>query len=91
MFVSFKHSPQTDSDNIEWYKRIQILNNGSEHREDGFAMVDDIDEAFYRLSPGAITSIARQYNLHYYLGKKGARLPFPAVYSNGAYVLYTLK
>ncbi len=91
MFVSFKHSPQTDSDNIEWYKRIQILNNGSEHREDGFAMVDDIDEAFYRLSPGAITSIARQYNLHYYLGKKGARLPFPAVYSNSAYVLYTLK
>ena len=91
MFVSFKHSPQTDSDNIEWYNRILLLNNGNEPVKNGFHMVTEIDDAFYRISPDLIRSLAEKYSLDYLLTKYDFTMPFTKVYSNSIYALYKIN
>ncbi len=90
MFVSFKHSPQTDSDNIEWYNRILLLNNGKIPADKGFRMVREIDRSFYELEAEKICEIAKKYSLDYYLAKNGIKFPFAAVYVNKKYTLYKL-
>jgi hypothetical protein len=91
MFVSFKHSPQTDSDNIEWYNRILLLNDGKTPIQKGFKMVREIDHSFYNLETATINEIAKRYSLDYYLGKSDRKRPYRIAYANGDYTLYFLR
>ena len=91
MFVSFKHSPQTDSDNIEWYNRILLLNDGRTPVQKGFKMVKEIDQSFYNLETATITTIAKRYSLDYYLGKNDRKRPYRIAYRNDGYTLYYLR
>ncbi|HSV98508.1 MAG TPA: DUF6798 domain-containing protein [Spirochaetota bacterium] len=91
MFVSFKHSPQTDSDNIEWYNRILLLNNGKIPAKRGFKMVREIDQSFYDLETATINEIAKRYSLDYYLGKSERKRPYRIAYDNDNYTLYRLR
>jgi len=91
MFVSFKHSPQTDSDNIEWYNRILLLNDGKIPAKKGFKIVGEIDQSFYDLETATINEIAKRYSLDYYLGRSDGKRPYRIAYSNDEYTLYFLR
>ncbi len=87
----FKHSPQTDSDNIEWYNRILLINDGKTPVQKGFKMVREIDRSFYNLETAKINEIAKRYSLDYYLGRSDGKRPYRIAYSNDEYTLYFLR
>ena len=67
-FVSFKHSPGSYADIIEWYKRIKLCNKGKPPKKTGFASFEELSENFYTLDEDAIRDIAKSYRIRYYLG-----------------------
>ncbi len=90
MLVSFKHSAQIDSDNIEWYNRIVLTNGGNAPLKKGFSMQDELERSFYALTTEEIEKIARLYKMDYYLGTNRDDLPYRKAFSNSKYAVYYL-
>ncbi len=88
IFVSFKHVPASDSNILEWYRRLLLCNNGKTLKGQGFKGQSDAE--FYNLGEGYIRKLAKTYHLDYYLGKPGRNGTFPRVHENHSYVLYRI-
>ena len=90
MFVSFQHSPQSENDILEWHRRMKLCNNNQELTELG-SNEDDITRNFYNLEEPFIQSVAREYDLTFYLGKTDKSLGFPIFHRTKEYILYRIE
>ena len=91
MFVSYKHSPQSAVDIMEWYERIKLTNGGQFPSKRGFAALEELEQNFYQLNEQSILWLSKQYGISYYLGKPLQNLRFKRVYSDSYYTLYQLN
>lgn len=88
MFVSFRHSPSSAVDILEWYDRIILCNGGTAPKTSGLLSWKEIQPNFYHLDEGSIQQIAKAYGISYYIGKTGQPLPFERVYRTGDLTLF---
>ena len=89
IFVSFKHVPASDRDILEWHRRLVLCNGGVELSGQGFKG-QDINR-FYTLDERTIKTLAKDYKLHYLLGRSNAGYKFPIIYRNSVYAVYNLN
>jgi hypothetical protein len=87
VFVSFKHSPQSDRDIVEWYRRIVQLNGEREPVQRGPAAAVELSAGFHKLSAAQITRIAQDHQVDYVV-TSAPDLPFLRVHQAGGVVLY---
>jgi hypothetical protein len=85
MFVSFRHSPQTETDIAQWYERLTLCNGGRAPQVKG-----EITPHFYSLDQAAIRDIAVRYGLDYYVGRARQPLTFERVYSVNGFTLFKI-
>jgi len=88
MFVSFKNSPQSAADILEWYKRIKLCNGNRSPDKSGFDSEKELHTNFYKLDEDQIRQIANSYGINYYLGLPQQRLAFEHAYSNSYFTVY---
>ena len=88
--VSFKHSPQSAPDILEWYRRLTLCNGGVPPSRGDFDMNAELRKNFYSLSPESIRHIAQLYGTAYYLGKIQHPLPFQEVHRDAGLILYKI-
>ncbi|MBN1755676.1 hypothetical protein JW877_05620 [bacterium] len=93
MFVSLKHSPQNDGDILEWYHRLNLLNGNNElpSGRNPFLYRRELNRQFYQLNAEQIQRIKDDYQVAYYLGLSGQKLPFRTIHLNDAYRLYSIE
>ncbi|MCB0713163.1 MAG: hypothetical protein KDD67_12605 [Ignavibacteriae bacterium] len=91
LFVSFKHSPQSAEDMVEWYRRLVLCNGGIPLEGKGFGAAKKIKENFYQLDSAHIAVIAKEYGINYYLGKTDQSLPFERIHQEGEFTLYRVQ
>ncbi|MBN2547082.1 MAG: hypothetical protein JXB50_14870 [Spirochaetes bacterium] len=87
-FVSFKHSPQSEIDIFEWYKRMHLANN-TEIKD--YDHPNKFEKNFYNLNEETINKIHKKYNIDYYIGKTNKNYSYPVIYKNDEYAIYSLK
>jgi len=90
-FVSFKHSPQSSPDILEWYKRIKLCNGNRSPEKSGFDSEEELQTNFYNLDDDQIRQIAHSYRINYYLGLPKQRLLFEHTYGNAYFTLYKVN
>jgi hypothetical protein len=91
MFVSFKHSPQSAADLLEWYNRLKLCNGNHSPEKTGFDSERELHTNFYKLEEDQIRQIAHAYGITYYLGSPQQRLPFRHSYSDSYFTLYKIS
>jgi hypothetical protein len=91
MFVSFKHSPQSAADILEWYERIKLCNGSRSPDKSGFKSLTELRANFYNLNENQIRQIANSYGISYYLGLSYQRSTFERVYSNSCFTVYRVN
>ena len=91
MFVSFKHSPQSAPDILEWYRRIVMCNGERDPKKRGFDSQEELQTNFYKLSEESIQRVADSYGIRYYLGRPEQLLAFRHVHSTPHYTLYEIQ
>lgn len=91
MFVSLKHSPQSDAEIMEWFNRLMFITDGQKPTEGGiYSNPDWVEKQFYTLSKDELTRIRREYPIAYYLDYNDNKPLLPAVFSNNSYRLCRL-
>jgi hypothetical protein len=91
MFVSFKSSPQSAPDILEWYERIVLVNGGKTPEKRGFLAYKELTPNFYDLNADQVRKIVSMYHLDYFLGSNKQDLPFDVVRKTTRYTLYRLN
>lgn len=91
MLVSFKHSPQSAMDILEWYERIKLINGNRSPKKTGFNSQEELHNNFYYLDEDQIRQIANSYGISYYLGLPHQQLTFESVYSNSYSTVYKVN
>ncbi len=91
MFVSYQHAAQSENDILEWHRRMKLCNNNQELTKLGSRNEDDITRNFYNLEESFIKSVAREYDLTFYLGKTDKSLDFPVFHRTKEYILYRIE
>lgn len=89
-FVSFKHSPQSEGNIMEWYRRLMLLSGKDFNTQDYNLDLDEIVEDYLQLSPERLDRIVQEYNTDYYIGPRRSGLPYQTVYKNGGLAVYDL-
>ncbi len=90
MFVSYKHSPQSEADIREWFDRLVTANGGEIPRGFGLEAARRIGVKLDELDAERLEAIAHQHGVDYYLGAERP-LPFRLVHRLGGLALYELK
>lgn len=90
MFVSWKHTPQTPAEILEWYRRLTLCNDGRPPSGDGFAGLAHLSVNYDRLTEAQITAIAAQTRIDYVVTAPAQALAFERVYSGADYAVYKL-
>lgn len=88
MFVSWRHSPQSAADILEWYKRIKLSNGNRYPNKSGFSSQKELRTNFYHLDDDQIRQIANSYRISFYLGLPHQQLTFERIYSNSCFTIY---
>lgn len=87
MFVSWKHSPQSASDIVEWYNRLKFLNRNEE-----FQNLRQVKQCYYSLTEEDILAITEAYsNIDYFLTYNSIKLNFPILFKSRKYTLYDVR
>jgi hypothetical protein len=89
-FVSYKHSPQSEKDILEWYDRLKLCNDDI-NTNDINLFLDNFNNRFYNLRIETLQKIIKKYNINYYIGKAGMNYPYEIVYKNNEYAIYKLN
>jgi len=89
-FVSVKHAPYQPGDELEWYKRILLCNQGQRPEKNGFEAYPELSINYNRLSGEQIRAIAEEYGIDYYLSKERGDLGLERVHGEGGYSLYRI-
>ena len=91
MFVSLKHTPQSASDLVEWYQRIELSNGNQPITKAGYRPDKVFTPNFYTLDEFFIQEVAQAYGLNYYLGAHREDLSsLVPVYSTQDLTLYQI-
>jgi len=91
MFVSFKHVPTSPVDILEWYDRIQLINNSENPKKTGFDSLPELQKNFEHLSRDELITLTNEYFLDYYLSRTRPELALDEVQSIDGYTLYSLS
>jgi hypothetical protein len=83
--VGFVHSPQDESNVIEWHERLLALSGGKPVKEVGFAAVPELVTAFQSLSDQELINLARRYRAQYCLVHADQNRDLPVVYRDQFY------
>lgn len=86
LFVSFKHSPQSPAELLEWYERIQLAHRGP---QTGPAAEAEASAAFYAMDADEIRQVAATYGVSHYLGRPEQALPFERIFNTPEFTVYT--
>lgn len=89
-FVSLKHSPQSADHILEWYKRIKMINNGSDLAGIDDKTIAQLTANYHALSESEIQQIAKTYGIDHVLTDTNQTWSFEPVYRNEDYVVYQL-
>ena len=90
MLVSFKHSPQSAPDILEWYCRLTLCNGNIPPSRKHSDPLEELQKNFYALDEASIQHIARLYGTTFYLGKSGHPLSFQQVHTTSGFILYQI-
>lgn len=90
MFVSFKHSPQSAADIVEWYRRLTLCNGGIPPTRGNHEVLDELDRNFYDLDEKSIREISRLYGVTHYLGRPDHVLALPEAHRTSDFILYRI-
>ena len=88
IFVSWRHSPQSASDILEWYERIKLSNGNRNPEKRGYSSQKELSTNFYHLDDDQIRQIANSHRIGFYLGLPYQQLPFERLYSNSSFAIY---
>jgi hypothetical protein len=91
MFVSWKHTPHSAAEILEWYERITLCNGNRVPEKRGYDSLEELRTDFYTLDEDQISQIARLYGISYYLGLTDQQLGFERVYSNSSFAVYRVN
>jgi hypothetical protein len=91
MFVSFRHSAESERDILEWHRRIQLCNNNEPLHELGARNEEQVTSNFYTLEESSVREIGRQNGLTHCLGRTESLYSFPVEYRNSRYALYLIR
>jgi hypothetical protein len=92
MVVSWKSSPESAGEILEWYKRIKLLNGNVDlDNNRGYAASQELQSNFYKLNASQVQQIAKLYRINYFLGLSTQNFPFERVYSDSTYAVYKVK
>lgn len=86
IFVSWKHSPQSANDMVEWYDRLKLLNCGKE-----FQNMWEVRENYHSLTEADISVITDKYSDIDYFLTANERLNFPILFKSSKHVLYEVN
>jgi hypothetical protein len=89
VFVSYKHSPQSEREILEWFLRLSRLSGRRPSRSLGFGWLRDVSAAYRGLDERTLLSIAKDYGLDY-LVTPNSRLELPRVHQERGATLYRL-
>lgn len=89
IFVAFKHSPQKEKHIVEWYRRLTVLNGGTEPSGSSWDLPLNINENFKKLDPEYLRKNMKDYGLKYLFVKKKIHFDLPLVYSSERYNIYS--
>jgi len=85
-FVSWKHSPQSANDMVEWYDRLKLLNGGHD-----FQNVSEVGAGYYGLTEADISMITAKYSNIDYMLTANDKLDFPILFKSSKHILYAVK
>lgn len=87
LFVSWKHSPQSASDMVEWHNRLKMLNCGNE-----FKNLQEVKHGYFNLTSVDISNITDKYpNIDYFITSKTVKLDYPVLFESSQLILYDIK
>ena len=94
--AKYKLLPQTKAGIVEWYERLGDLNGGSfppierlrttDHRD---MLRKTLTQNYDQLSPKQAKALMAKYQANYFMTRASHRLPFPVVYQNDDYLIYS--
>ena len=89
--VSFKHSPQSEKDILEWYRRLLDISGLQSIDKKGFACGPLLRRGYCQLSENQIAGLAEKYNFKYVI-HRGCRkkLNFPVALRKWRYTIYRI-
>lgn len=88
--VNFKTSPQSDRDLLEWARRLALLADVDDLRVGGAATLARLERDAYRLRPGVVARVAREFGAAYYVAAADHVLPYPVAFVRGRYQVYRI-
>jgi hypothetical protein len=91
MLVSWKSSPESGSEILEWYKRIKLCNGNVDLENRGYNAPQELHSNFYKLNASQVQQIANLYGINYFLGLATQNFPFERVYSDSTYAIFKIK
>jgi len=87
LFVSWKHSPQNNTDIMEWHRRLVLLNRGQE-----FSKVNQFKQNYVQLTETEILAIANTYpSVAYIIMPDTIALKLPVAFKTDKSVLYKVN
>lgn len=90
IFVSWKHSPQSSEDILEWYQRLKLMNKGIDFFDARIPYVT-IHSNYKNLTEEEIINIQKAYpEITHIIMPKESSLSFPVLFETKLHVLYEL-
>lgn len=89
--AKFKLVPPTETQIIEWYRRLNDLAGYPENYvwpKTGFAMADELHQGYQNLSTAQVKLLMHKYHAQYFFDTKNHELKLPIIYENNRYRLY---
>jgi hypothetical protein len=90
VYVTFKESPQSQSDILEWKRRLVLCNGGNEFLSQGFKAERELDRGYGRLGGEALAGFRDAEGVRYWLARRTARPGFREVLTNRTWAVYDL-
>lgn len=87
--VTYKQTPPSHADVVQWFARIVDLAGGTVPAERGHALLPALDRRFEQLPPPAYLELARKYGSNVLLLRR-TDLPLPVLYRNQTWTVYKI-
>ncbi len=87
--VSFKHSPQSERDILDWYQRLLDISGSTSIDEMGFSSQRLLRRRYCRLSDDVLDSLIKKYRIQYIVRDRCRRkLGYQVAYRDARYTVY---
>jgi hypothetical protein len=87
--VSFKHSPQSERDILDWYQRLLDISGSTSIDEMGFSSQRLLRNRYCRLSDEVLDSLIEKYHIQYIVRDRcRKKLGYQVAYRDARYAVY---